>query len=65
MKGLFAKKSIIERIGKSIGMKPKRSKTALRSGLATAGAAAGLTVLSAVISEVRARNSNRRPRDDG
>ena len=65
MRGLFGKKSIIERIGKGIGLKPKRSSTALRSGLATAGVAAGLTVLSAVVSAVRDRNSDGGSRDDG
>ena len=65
MKGLFGKKSTIERIGKVIGLKPKRSNTALRSGLATAGVAAGLTVLSAVVSAVRDRNSDGGSRDDG
>ena len=65
MKGLFAKKSIIDRIAEGIGMKPKRSNTAVRSGLATAGVAAGLTVLSAVVSEVRARKTRGAARDDG
>ena len=65
MKGPFGKKSIIERIGQGIGLKPKRSNTALRSGLATAGVAAGLTVLSAVVSAVRNRNTDGGSRDDG
>ena len=65
MKGLFGKKSIIDRIGKGIGLKPRRSNTALRSGLATAGVAAGLTVLSAVVSAVRDRNSDGASREDG
>lgn len=64
MKGRFGKKSIIERIRRGIGRKPQRSNTALKSGLATAGVAAGLTVLSAVVSGVRARNQ-RGVREDG
>lgn len=57
MNRLFGKKTIIDRLGEAVGLKPKRSSTALRSGFAAAGAAAGLAVASAVVSAVRERQS--------
>ena len=58
MNRLFGKKTIIDRLGEAVGLKPKRSTTALRSGLAAAGAAAGLAVVSAVVSTLRERQSD-------
>ena len=37
MTKLFGKKTIIDRLGEAVGRKPKRSNTAVRSGLAAAG----------------------------
>ena len=58
MNRLFGKKTIIDRLGEAVGLKPKRSSTALRSGFAAAGAAAGLAIASAVVSAVRERQSD-------
>jgi hypothetical protein len=55
MNKLFGKKTIIDRLGEAVGLKPKRSSTTLRSGLAAAGAATGLAVVSAVVSARRDR----------
>ena len=57
MNKLFGKKTIIDRLGEAVGLRPKRSTTALRSGLAAAGAAAGLAIVSAVVSALRDRQS--------
>ena len=57
MNRLFGKKTIIDRLGEAVGLKPKRSSTALRSGLTAAGAAAGLAIVSAVVSALRDRQS--------
>jgi hypothetical protein len=61
MTKLFGKKTIIDRLGEAVGLKPKRSSTAVRSGLAAAGAAAGLAAVSAVVSSLRDRQSERKP----
>jgi len=61
MNKLFGKKTIIDRLGEAVGLKPKRSSTAVRSGLAAAGAAAGLAAVSAVVSSLRDRQSERKP----
>ena len=61
MTKLFGKKTIIDRLGEAVGLKPKRSSTAVRSGLAAAGAAAGLAAVSAVVSSLRDRHSDRKP----
>lgn len=58
MNKLFGKKTIIDRLGEAVGLKPKRSSTALKSGFAAAGAAAGLAVVSAVVSALRERQSD-------
>lgn len=58
MNKLFGRKTMIDRLGEAVGLKPKRSSTALRSGLAAAGAAAGLTVVSAVLSALRDRQTD-------
>jgi hypothetical protein len=58
MNKLFGKKTIIDRLGEAVGLKPKRSSTVMRSGLAAAGAAAGLAVVSAVVSTLRERQSD-------
>jgi crotonobetainyl-CoA:carnitine CoA-transferase CaiB-like acyl-CoA transferase len=63
MTKLFGKKTIIDRLGEAVGRKPKRSNTAVRSGLAAAGAAAGLAAVSAVVSSLRDRHSNGKPDD--
>jgi crotonobetainyl-CoA:carnitine CoA-transferase CaiB-like acyl-CoA transferase len=63
MNKLFGKKTIIDRLGEAVGLKPKRSTTAVRSGLAAAGAAAGLAVVSAVVSALRDRQGDGK-RDD-
>ena len=57
MNKLFGKKTIVDRLREAVGLKPKRSSTAVKSGLAAAGAAAGLAALSAVVSVVRDRQS--------
>ena len=57
MNKLFGQKTIIDRLGEAVGLKPKRSSTALRSGFAAAGAVAGLAIASAVVSAVRERQS--------
>ena len=57
MNKLFGKKTIIDRLVEAVGLKPKRSSTALRSGLTAAGAAAGLAIVSAVVSALRDRQS--------
>jgi hypothetical protein len=61
MTKLFGKKTIIDRLGEAVGLKPKRSSTAVRSGLAAAGAAAGLAAVSAVVSTLRDRQTERKP----
>jgi len=61
MTKLFGKKTIIDRLGEAVGLKPKRSSTAVRSGLAAAGAAAGQAAVSAVVSSLRDRHSDRKP----
>jgi crotonobetainyl-CoA:carnitine CoA-transferase CaiB-like acyl-CoA transferase len=58
MNKLFGKKTIFDRLGEAVGLKPKRSSTAVRSGLAAASAAAGLAVVSAVVSALRERQSD-------
>ncbi len=58
MNRLFGKKTIIDRLGEAVGLKPRRSSTAVRSGLAAAGAAAGLAIVSAVVSAFRDRQSD-------
>jgi hypothetical protein len=58
MNKFFGKKTIVDRLGEAAGLKPKRSSTALKSGLAAAGAAAGLAVVSAVVSTLRERQSD-------
>ena len=58
MNKLFGKKTIIDRLGEAVGLKPRRSSTAVRSGLAAAGAAAGLAIVSAVVSAFRDRQSD-------
>ena len=58
MNKLFGKKTIIDRLGEAVGLKPKRSSTAMRSGLVAAGAVAGLAVVSAVVSALRDRESD-------
>jgi hypothetical protein len=58
MNKLFGKKTIFDRLGEAVGLKPKRSSTALRSGFAAAAAAVGLAVASAVVSGLRERPSN-------
>ena len=58
MNKLFGKKTMIDRLGEAVGLKPKRSSTALRSGVAAAGAAAGLAVVSAVLSAFRDRQTD-------
>jgi crotonobetainyl-CoA:carnitine CoA-transferase CaiB-like acyl-CoA transferase len=58
MNKLFGKRTIIDRLGEAVGLRPKRSATALRSGLAAAGAATGLAVVSAVVSALRDRQSD-------
>jgi crotonobetainyl-CoA:carnitine CoA-transferase CaiB-like acyl-CoA transferase len=63
MNKLFGKKTIIDRLGETVGLKPKHSTTTLKSGLAAAGAAAGLAVVSAVVSALRDRQSDGK-RDD-
>ena len=57
MNKLFGKKTIIDRLGEAVGLKSKQTTTVVRSGLAAAGAAAGLAVLSAVVSALRDRQS--------
>jgi hypothetical protein len=63
MNKLFGKKTIIDRLGEAVGLKPKHATTAVKSGLAAAGAAAGLAVVSAVVSAFRDRQSDGK-RDD-
>lgn len=58
MNKFFGKKTVIDRLGEAIGLKPKGSSTALKSGLAAAGVAAGLVVASAVASARRERQSD-------
>ena len=58
MNKLFGKKTIIDRLGEAVGLKPKRLSTGLKSGVAAAGAAAGLAVVSAVVSAIRERQSD-------
>ena len=58
MNKLFGKKTIIDRLGEAVGLKPKHSSTTVRSGLAAAGAAAGLAIVSAVVSAFRDRQSD-------
>jgi hypothetical protein len=58
MNKLFSKKTKIDRLGEALGLKPKRSGTAVKSGLAAASAAAGLAVVSAVVSALRERQSD-------
>ena len=58
MNKLFGKKTIIDRLGEAVGLKSKRSSTTLKSGLAAAGGVAGLTVVSAVVSALRDRQSD-------
>lgn len=58
MNKLFGKRTIIDRLREAVGLKPKRARTALRSGLAAAGGFAGLTVVSAVVSGLRDRQSD-------
>ena len=58
MNKFFGKKTMIDRLGEAVGLKPKRSSTAVRSGLAAAGAAAGLAIVSAVVSALRDRQSD-------
>ena len=58
MNRLFGKKTIIDRLGEAVGLKPRRSSTAVRSGLAAAGAAAGLAIVSAVVSAFRDRQGD-------
>ena len=49
MNKLFGKKTIVDRLGEAVGLKPKHLTTALKSGLAAAGAAAGLAGSVAVL----------------
>jgi crotonobetainyl-CoA:carnitine CoA-transferase CaiB-like acyl-CoA transferase len=63
MNKLFGKKTIIDRLGEAVGLKPKHASTTVKSGLAAAGAAAGLAVVSAVVSALRDRQSDGK-RDD-
>ena len=58
MNKLFGKKTIIDRLGEAVGLKPKRSSPALRSGLVAAGGVAGLALASAVVSALRDRQSD-------
>jgi crotonobetainyl-CoA:carnitine CoA-transferase CaiB-like acyl-CoA transferase len=58
MNKLFGKKTMIDRLGAAVGLKPKRSSTAVRSGLAAVGATAGLAAVSAVVSALRDRQSD-------
>jgi hypothetical protein len=58
MTKLFGKKTVIDRLGEAVGLKPKRSNTALKSGVAAAGGLAGLAVVSAVVSALRDRQSD-------
>ena len=63
MNRLFGKKTIIDRLGEAVGLKPKRSSTALKSGVAAAGGVAGLAVVSAVVSALLDRQRDGK-RDD-
>lgn len=52
----FGRKSFVDRVGKMLGRKPRRSRrNATRSGLVSLGAVAGVTALSAVVSAIRQR----------
>ena len=53
MSKLFGKKTIIDRLGEAVGLKQKRSSTAVKSGVAAAGGVAGLAVVSAIVSALR------------
>ena len=57
MNNLFGRKTMIERLGEAVGLKPKHSNTALKSGVAAVGVAAGLAAVSAVVSAIRERQS--------
>lgn len=58
MNKLFRRKTMIDRLGEAVGVKPKYVTTALRSGVVAAGAAVGLAAVSAVVSAVRERQSD-------
>jgi hypothetical protein len=58
MNKLFRRKTMIDRLGDAVGLKPKYLTTALRSGVAAAGAAVGLAAVSAVVSAIRERQSD-------
>ena len=57
MNKLFGKKTIIDRLGETVGLKPKRSSTGLKSGVAAAAGIAALTAVSAVVSALRDRQT--------